>query len=160
MKLFYVPFEVEWATEVWQKTDKVHTLWSEINIFWMQSSHSVNASKGNRWRGGDEQNSTNLDGKVWSHRRCVTNIIMPAVDEWRFWLQTLSLLKEKCNVGDVWFNTPLNWLTTLCVEHSFPISSSLHVITVYFRQDCTWPVRLGLLYCMSDICHRAIKLHS
>lgn len=33
------------------ETDKVHTLWPEVNIIQMQSSHSQHVSRGNRWRG-------------------------------------------------------------------------------------------------------------
>lgn len=54
-------------------------------------------------------------------------------------------------------STPLlSSLTTLCVEHSFPISPSQHVIKVYFRLVCTSArgVRPAVNF------HRAIKLEA
>lgn len=47
------------------------------------------------------------------------------------------MLKEKCKLADVWFDTPPELIDHLVWEHSFPISFSQHVIRVYFRLVCT-----------------------
>ena len=123
----------EWLNEI-------HTLSSESKLIMVQCSHNYNESRGNRWRGWVKRNSANFNGNENSHRRCVRG---------RAWmnrgcpLQSLNgnvknMWEEKRELADVCFNPPpLGAVSTLCVEHSFPISSSQHAVRDYFRLLCS-----------------------